>query len=53
VQLGLYRIAVSLKEGDRELIPAKYNTETELGVEVSGPASQEIKHGVQLELYSR
>jgi hypothetical protein len=35
VQPGFYRIEVSRKVGDRELIPARYNAETELGLEVA------------------
>lgn len=53
VQMGLYRVTVSLDDGGGEQIPAKYNTESDIGIEVSAPAASEIKHGVQLELYSR
>lgn len=35
VHPGLYRIQVSKKEGDRELIPARYNEQTTLGAEIS------------------
>lgn len=33
--LGFYRVRVSKNTGGKELIPAKYNTETELGAEVA------------------
>jgi hypothetical protein len=32
---GIYRVTISKKNGERELIPAKYNSATELGFEVS------------------
>ena len=32
---GLYRVVISMMENGEETIPAKYNTETELGYEVS------------------
>jgi hypothetical protein len=32
---GIYRVTISRKIGDREMLPAKYNTATELGFEVS------------------
>jgi hypothetical protein len=35
MQLGLYQVQISLKQGDKETIPAKYNTQTVLGQEVS------------------
>jgi hypothetical protein len=35
VQLGLYKVRVSKVVGDRETIPAKFNTATTLGIEVS------------------
>lgn len=33
--VGLYRVRISKKVGGKETIPARYNTETELGVELS------------------
>ena len=33
--LGFYRVRVTKNAGSKELIPAKYNTETELGCEVA------------------
>jgi len=33
--LGFYRVRVSKNKGGKELIPAKYNTETELGAEIA------------------
>ncbi len=35
VYLGLYRVKVSKQVGARETIPARYNTQTELGCEVA------------------
>lgn len=35
LQLGLYRVRVSLKKAGQETIPAKYNTETTLGQEIA------------------
>lgn len=35
VYLGLYRVKVSKQAGGRETIPARYNTQTELGCEVA------------------
>ena len=39
VQHGMYLVRISLKKGDEELIPAKYNTETTLGCEVAKRAA--------------
>jgi hypothetical protein len=36
----------------QELIPAKYNTETDIGIEVSN-AADELEGGIIWELYSR
>jgi len=33
--LGFYRVRVTKSDGGKELIPAKYNTETELGCEIA------------------
>jgi hypothetical protein len=35
VQLGLYRIEISKKSGDKEIIPEKYNKHTQLGCEIA------------------
>jgi hypothetical protein len=35
VYLGLYRVKVSKQVGGRETIPARYNSQTELGCEVA------------------
>ncbi|MCA9102259.1 MAG: hypothetical protein KDA63_13950 [Planctomycetales bacterium] len=53
VQIGVYRVTVSQKDGGTETIPAKYNAETELGVEVSSQASDELDQGITFELFSR
>jgi hypothetical protein len=46
-QVGLYRVRVSKKSGDKETIPAKYNTETTLGQQIApddpAVASQRIR----------
>jgi hypothetical protein len=44
IQLGFYKVVISKKEGDQELIPAKYNTETILGQQVS-PDDPAIQNG--------
>jgi len=52
VQPGFYRIEVSRQDGGgKELIPARYNSATELGME-AGPGSPEI-FGVTIDLRSR
>ncbi len=51
VQPGFYKIEVSKKIGDKKLIPARYNSATELGME-AGPGSPEV-FGVVIELRSR
>ena len=55
VQIGLYRISVSRKDdrSGQELIAARYNEETELGVEVSNAASDEIGNGLLLAVKTR
>jgi hypothetical protein len=35
IQPGIYRVTISKKSGDRELLPKRYNAETELGFVVS------------------
>ena len=39
VQHGMYLVRISKMDGDKETIPAKYNTETTLGCEVAKRAS--------------
>lgn len=51
VQPGFYRIEVSKMNGDKEFIPARYNSATELGME-AGPGSPEV-FGVTIDLRSR
>jgi hypothetical protein len=36
MSVGYYRVRVSKRDGTREMVPANYNRETELGVEVAG-----------------
>jgi hypothetical protein len=53
VQIGFYRVSISMQDGSgQELIPAKYNTETDIGIEVSN-AADELEGGIIWELYSR
>ncbi|WP_152098730.1 hypothetical protein [Lacipirellula parvula] len=35
IQPGIYRVTISKKNGDREMLPKRYNAETELGFVVS------------------
>lgn len=55
VQLGLYRITVTKRDprNDRELVPARYNTDTELAVEVSPSNANAFDSPLRLELKSR
>jgi hypothetical protein len=39
VRVGLYRVEISKRVGDREIIPAKYNVESGLGQEVAADAA--------------
>jgi hypothetical protein len=45
-QLGFFRITVSKKEGDRETLPARYNTTTTLGQQVA----PDLQGGILLRL---
>jgi hypothetical protein len=38
VSFGFYRVEVSKKQGGREVVPAKYNAQTTLGIEVAQDA---------------
>jgi hypothetical protein len=50
---GIYRIKVSKKDASgQETIPAKYNTQTTLGIE-AGRGNPDIFHGLVLQLSSR
>jgi hypothetical protein len=53
VHPGIFRIEVSKKDaGGRETIPARYNTQTTLGIE-AGRGNPDIFHGLVLPLSSR
>ena len=53
VQTGFYRVLFSMQDGaGQEMIPARYNTESTIGIEVSD-AAVEIEGGIIWELYSR
>lgn len=49
VQIGLYRVVISKKKGDKESIASKYNVETVLGQEVSFD-DPGVMNGVKYEL---
>jgi hypothetical protein len=51
VQPGLYRVEISKMVNGKETIPAKYNTETTLGVEVA-PGSPVMISGAAFDLKS-
>jgi hypothetical protein len=54
VQIGFYRVTISMLDGaGQELIPDRYNTNTELGIEISDAAVELEGSGVIWELYSR
>ncbi len=46
---GLYRVRISKQESGSEPIPARYNTDTTLGVEVA-PDAEAVEAGMQFEL---
>jgi hypothetical protein len=51
VQPGVYRIEISKKgQSGKELVPARYNTASELGVEV---ANDTLRGGLNVELRGR
>jgi EF hand domain-containing protein len=52
VNLGLYKVRVSKMVNGKELIPARYNAETELGLEVAQDA-HELDSGVEFKLTSK
>ncbi len=53
IQLGLYQVQISKKQGDKELVPAKYNTETVLGQEVSRDDPAIMNNRVRFNLRSK
>jgi hypothetical protein len=44
VQLGWYRVIVSKKNGERETIPERFNSKTELGLEVTPENAMGLQH---------
>ena len=53
VQIGFYGVSISMQdESGQEKIPTKYNTDTDIGIEVS-KAAVELEDGVIWKLYSR
>ena len=53
MQVGLYQVVISKKQGDEELIPAKYNTATTLGQEVANDDWAIANNRVQFNLTSK
>jgi hypothetical protein len=49
VQCGLYKVRISKRSGTKEQIPAKYNSETTLGLEVA-PDAPFIRDGLRFDL---
>ena len=52
MQVGMYRIRLSRKEGDMETIPAQFNTESRFGVEIA-PDVPDQERGFTLDLKAR
>lgn len=52
MQVGMYRIKVSRKQGETETIPAQFNTESRLGIEIA-PDVPGQERGLALDLRSR
>lgn len=53
IQVGLYKVMISKKRGSEELIPAKYNTATILGQEVSSDDWAIANNQVKFDLTSK
>lgn len=53
IQFGLYQVQISKKQGDKELVPAKYNTQTVLGQEVSRDDAAVMNNQVRFNLRSK
>jgi hypothetical protein len=53
VRLGMYQVKISKKQGDKELIPAIYNTETILGQEVAKDDPAIMNNRVQFNLRTK
>lgn len=49
---GLYRVTISKRTGDRETLPARYNTASELGLEVAIDV-ESLLTGIKFDLQSR
>lgn len=52
VYCGFYKVEISKKEGGAELVPARYNTQTELGQEV-GLDEPRLTEGLTFDLHSK
>jgi hypothetical protein len=53
IQYGFYRVRISKKDGDRETLPAKYNTESILGQQVAGDDPAMIRQDLRFDLKSK
>ena len=53
LRLGFYKVRVSLEKNGKQLIPARYNTETILGQQVAGDDPAILSHRIPLDLKSR
>lgn len=52
MQIGMYKIKISRREGETETIPAQFNTETKQGIEIA-PDVPDQERGVTLDLRTR
>lgn len=53
IQIGLYKVIVSKKNGDQELVPAKFNTETILGQQIAPDDPSMMNSQVEFNLRSK
>jgi len=49
VQCGLYKVRITQATGGKQTIPAKYNTDTQLGLEVA-PDARYVRDGLRFDL---
>lgn len=53
IQYGLFRVRISKKNGETESLPARYNTATELGQQISGDDPAMIRQDLRFDLKSK
>jgi EF hand domain-containing protein len=53
IQHGLYKVRISKVVNGKEVVPARYNTETELGIEVAQDVPELASGGMPLQLKSK